>query len=176
MRNLQIFVVVCMFLLTGCGPSAQEIVEAQQRTEQARVDAQRTHDRAEIVRVLTLDDRTRSITDLARRVVIMQNIDTSACPPEFRTAYLDHIDAWSYLVKVRQARMELASDGSIEDALLLSLLASSNDTNATSVEDLVHSDDSLKKVEEIASERIDETFRTVQKIAIHYGAELATSH
>ncbi|SEB97749.1 hypothetical protein [Terriglobus roseus] len=172
MRIFGAILVIGLCFTSGCGPTADEVVAAQQRLEQSRVEAQRLQYKAAVERVLQLDDRTSAIRDLPQRVSAMKNIDTSECPPEFRSAYLDHTDAWLELARARQARSELASDGSIESTLIRSLFASANGSSETPVEDLLRSDAGLAQMESNASQRISSTFAVVQKIAFQYGAAL----
>lgn len=175
MRFSAAILVIVLLLTAGCGPSAQEVAAEQQRLEQARVAVQRTQFKVAIERVLQSDDRTGSVQDLERRVQAMQRIDTSDCPSEFRSAYLDHIDAWIDLARAKQARSELASDGSIETTLLRSLFASLNNSSETPVEDLLRSDAGLAQVEASASQRVHDTFTAVQKVAFQYGASLPSN-
>jgi hypothetical protein len=172
MRIFASILVMALYLTAGCRPSAQEVAAEQQRIEQARVAVQRTQYKAAIEHVLRLDDRTGPLQDINQRIHLMQNIDTSDCPSEFRFAYLDHTDAWQDLARVKQARTELASDGSIETTLLRSLFASVNNSSETPVEDLLRSDAGLAQMESNASQRVRDTFTLVQKIAFQYGAAL----
>ncbi len=122
--------------------------------------------------VLQADAQTASITDDTRHAQAMRAIDTSACPSDFRAAYLDHIFAWERYAKVTKAIADLNSEDSVNVTLAFSALTALLGGSGTPILDHIHAAERLDELKAEASGQIHTTFERVQVVATAYGATL----
>jgi hypothetical protein len=103
----------------------------------------------------------------------MRKIDLSDCPPEFRVAYMKHIEAWEEAAKVRQAKTEL--DNQADAAAAAGVLATLFDSNATPWNDHLRAEQEVQRLDVLASADIHSTWETLEQIASKYGAQVPQS-
>lgn len=161
--------------LAACDRSSQDgsaaataAAEAQQQARQA--EAERIAGAIEAV--LTSDTATASIVDDTRHAATMRTIDTSACPADFRAAYLDHVFAWERYAKVQKAIADLNSDDSVGVTLAFSALNGLLGGGGTPILDHIHASQRLNELRDEASAQVRATYERVQVLATGYGAAL----
>jgi hypothetical protein len=100
----------------------------------------------------------------------MRTIDLSDCPPEFRVAYMEHIEAWEELVKVSQAKNELDSEA--DAAAAAGFLSTLFSMNTTPWRDHVRAEAEVQRLGVAATADVHSTWETVEQIASKYGAQV----
>lgn len=161
----------CNSAAPGATSDAAASVAAQQQAQKA--EAERVAGAIEAA--LHADAQTGSISDDTQRAQAMRAIDTSACPPDFRAAYLDHIFAWERYAKVTKAISDLNSDDSVNVTLALSALTALLGGSGTPILDHIQAAERLDELKAEANGQIRATFERVQVVATGYGATLPNS-
>jgi len=162
MRNIIKLTSFCTFLvlIQSCGPSEAEL----RKKEMARYAIA-------INKVLQQDTRTSSGNDGNHYYKLtsakMRMIDLSACPPDFRQAYLSHIHAWENAAKIEEAIAEYGTRAS--GAMIGGALSSFFDSKETPFSDYIEEGESLNRLGQRASASIKSTFQKVESIAGYYG-------
>lgn len=114
-------------------------------------------ERSCIQRVLQEDQGAGSHDDPAEVVARMKAISMTGCPADFREAYYDHIRAWQMKRDVKAALDGITpAEGFLDGAIKVLGVA------ALATRDLD------------ASQQISTTFRDVERLAVRYGARLAS--
>ncbi len=98
----------------------------------------------------------------------MRRVDLSGCPQDFRDAYLKHVHAWDEKVAVHQAKAELDDQAGAD--LTMGVLAGLFGSDATPIGDHVQKEQELDRLDDVADNDIEITWRNVQDVALQYGA------
>ena len=127
---------------------------------------------ASIESVLQQDSLTeQGATSIAEVVKRMRAIDLSSCPPDFRSAYVQHIHAWESAAAIEQEYAAFNNRYNSGGALMESFFRGV-------VFDFGMVGESNEALEKIAnhqqqvSSEIRNTFHTVENIAVEHGANL----
>lgn len=165
--------------LTGCATPSESsqlalMAQVQQARERERVERERF--RLAINTALALDDQTQAGgVDTSQVVVRMKAIDTSACPNDFRAAYLTHIHAWESLADAKRKSAELDryinSGDAIPEAVLRILLGDM----FGKINELIQAKRILDERVELARIDVRTTFHRATEVAMTYGATVPAS-
>jgi hypothetical protein len=151
--------------------------EIAEREEQAKRDREiaerqeRERNKTNIETVLAEDAKTnvgaQSVAEVVER---MRDIDTSACPGDFRSAYLTHIHAWQDLADVERNviafKKEANSDGVVVEAFIRGFLGDP----LGKVNEIEAAQTQLQRDYKEARSSIRQTFNHVEDVALSYGA------
>lgn len=128
--------------------------------------------RESILRVLQQDSEASKRTnfDNITTPIEMRKIDLINCPTDFATAYTKHIHAWEDASEIQKAQNELKENG--KDALALAVIARLSGSNATPILDYIESENELKRLSKITSQKISDTWRDIELISLEYGIQI----
>lgn len=124
--------------------------------------------------VMNADAEIRA-TGASVQAATMREIDTTACPADFRQVYELHIQAWEDTARVEAAQARLNNDENVNATIIASMIAGVFGTGDTPIRDHLQAEDELKRLRSVASERIRETYNQVKVAAVGYGATLPNS-
>lgn len=146
----------------------------QDAKKSERMEQQKLAFKTSIISLLQSDSKIGSISngDCTKQAAAMRVLDLSQCPSDFATAYVAHIHAWEYAAKIQRARAKLNSDESVQDILISEGLNEALGTDAHPLIDALEADNELKKLANVALDKITETYNRVELIATSYGASL----
>jgi len=125
-----------------------------------------------ITKVLQQDKETEGIKDDGQRIKQMRDIDLSECPEDFRGAYVDNIHAWEDAAPIDVALAQLQSKSVRDDATLAGILATLFNSEKTPYSDWQDAIEGLKQKRREASDKINDTWKIVENIAVKYGGKL----
>lgn len=169
-----VFIVVCilvgLLILGGAGAGAWFWLI---KTRSEAMDIKTRSEAMEIEQVLEQDARCKQgATSIAEVVGRMKAIDTSACPNDFRAAYLAHLHAWEAMADLEQEAIALKKEhesvGTMLEGFIRGLLG---DPFGKAREIMDARGDLQKKIKE-ADKQIKLTFQRVQEIAVAHGARV----
>ena len=103
----------------------------------------------------------------------MKLVDLSDCPPDFREAYSEHIQAWEEVAEVHAAKEKL--DGDEDAAAIGGILTSIAGSDATPWADHVRAEERVAELGRQASADVSSTWRNVENVAYKYGAQVQSS-
>lgn len=150
--------------------------EDARAAEQARLEAQAqalaAANKACVQSVLDADAAVSFKSEPDVQAQKMREIDTSACPGDFRRAYELHIQAWENKGRIAQAWARLNSEDNINGTFAASMFAGIFGTNDTPIKDHLAAERELKRLAAIAGQNINDTFDEVKAISVGYGATL----
>lgn len=141
-------VVLSALLLFSCGESKSER-EARERAERE---------------VQELAER-----ELGLRASKLRGFNLSRCPPDYRDAFLVHIQAYERADELDKALKTLNSDENAGRVLIGSAISHLFDLRTTPFQDALEAEQELKKQLEIAKAEIKQTKNIVDRIAVAYG-------
>ncbi|MBC7553053.1 MAG: hypothetical protein H7257_03645 [Taibaiella sp.] len=158
--------VILWLLMTSC--FNQEAKKSEQ------LEQQKLALKTSITSLLQSDIKISGISngDCTKQAAAMRVLDLSQCPSEFATAYVAHIHAWEYAAKIQRARAKLNSDESVQDILISEGLKEALGTDSNPLIDALEADNELKKLANVATDRVTETYNRLELIATRYGASL----
>ena len=103
----------------------------------------------------------------------MKLVDLSDCPPDFREAYSEHIQAWEEAAEAHAAKEKLDSE---EDAAALGgILTSISGSDATPWADHVQAEKRVVELGRKASADVSSTWQNVEDMAFKYGVQMQSS-
>jgi hypothetical protein len=143
--------VLGLLLLVGCGRSSSAIpIEA----------------------VLAADAQSQiGATTVADVVGKLRAIDLTACPNDFREAYLAHIHAWELMLQVENELVQFNANFNSGTAYLEAFVRGFLLDFGMAGEAIAAENDLRAKQQQAAAE-IGSTFRKVEQLAVKYGAFL----
>jgi len=132
--------------------------------------------KAAIEQVLRQDavsnDGTTSVADVVER---MRAIDTSACPNDFRAAYLAHVHAWEKLAGVERDAIALKADSESAGAMVEAFIRGFLGDPLGPINEDIDARNQLQARYQEASREVQATFHRVEEIAVSYGASLPSA-
>lgn len=184
---------VAALFVIGCSPSApttsapetavSPVADAQ--TAQAARDAEIQREKDEQARiaretqaavqaVLDADVVAGSASDSATVAARMAAIDLANTPGEFRSAYLDHTEAWRQLGRVDTALAQLKSDEGMQTAAAKALLSTIFGTPDTPFSDQLAAINELQRRRPEFREAVVSSYAAVKSAAARYLASPRT--
>ncbi len=100
----------------------------------------------------------------------MRRLDLSACPDDFRVAYVRHIHAWDTVAAVQQAKAKLDSEE--DTAALAGLFATLADSAETPWTDHLQAEQKAAYLQRVVNAAVVSTWHDVEDVATRYGARL----
>lgn len=104
----------------------------------------------------------------------MRKIDTSACPRDFRSAYLAHVHAWELMAGVEADAKAFKSKNDPADVFVESLIRSFLGDPLGKAHEIRDEHNQLQKRYKEATQQVQATFHRVEDIAVAQGAALPT--
>ncbi|HYI63259.1 MAG TPA: hypothetical protein VEW71_00085 [Allosphingosinicella sp.] len=120
--------------------------------------------------VLVVDRQTSGHGNQPSRVTAMRAIDLSATPTDFRQAFLEHVFAWERRVRAQQAWTQLTSRGDEGEILVGGILCEVLACPENPIANRLDAEARLQQEMRTADGEIGATYREVQRIAVHHGA------
>jgi hypothetical protein len=166
----------------GAAQRAAEKAAEQARLDkenQARIDKEnaereeRQRIKTSIESVLAQDAKTNAGAQSVAEVVDrMRLIDTSACPADFRSAYLDHLYAWKSLADVESNAIAFKKEANSDAVAVEAFIRGYLGDPLGKVNELDAAQTQLQRDYKDARASISQTFHRVEDVAITYGADL----
>jgi hypothetical protein len=111
-------------------------------------------------------------TSVAEVVGRMKAIDTSACPNDFRAAYLAHLHAWEMMADVEQEAIALKNESEPAGAEVESVIRGFLGDPFGKASEIMDAQGELQKKFKDAAQQVKLTFHRVEEIAVAHGAHL----
>ncbi len=129
--------------------------------------------REEMERVLKEDQLAAlNPSSVAKVVLKMRAIETSACPQDFRLAYLKHIHAWESLAAVEEEAKRFNQNYNSSGAMVESFIRGLYFDVFGKTQEAIAAHKQLQQNYSKAIDEVRFTYHEVEKIAVGYGAEL----
>ena len=149
----------------------QQQVEREKQEERQREERQFAGYKAAIISVIEQQQRAIQSSDLPARLEKLREINTSDCPPEFRTAFVDFIYDLEQVHQVDIQRNRLASDDSVNSVLVTQLIQIFTKSENSAVGDALTDDQKLIKARELWIQQGNEADRALGRVAAYYGIQ-----
>jgi hypothetical protein len=124
---------------------------------------------AEAIKKVIHEDSLTGTDPTPGHAAAMRRIDLSACPDEFREAYVRHIQAWDTRAQVEAARIAL--ENGTGAAMVGGALATLFDSAATPFADHARRLEMNKQDAAAARAAITSTWNEVEAVASRYGVQ-----
>lgn len=149
----------------------QQQVEREKQEERQREERQFSVYKAAITSVIDQQQRAIQSSGLPARLEKLRQIDTSDCPPDFRTAFVDFIYDLEQVHQVDMQRNRLASDDSVNSVLVTQLIQIFTKSDNSAVGDALTDDQKLIKARELWIQQGNEADRALGRVAAYYGIQ-----
>lgn len=128
---------------------------------------------AAIEQVLEADATcNQGVTSVAEVVIRMRAVDTSACPNDFRSAYLAHVHAWDMMADVEREAISLKAESESADAMIEAFIRGFLGDPFGKVNEIGEAKNQLQRSFKEAARQVKVTFHRVEEIAVAHGASL----
>ena len=125
----------------------------------------------EVINQVLEDDHAAGQLGTARETAqAMGRIDLDAAPPDFRTAYTEHVYAWATMAKVESALAALPAEGAAQSTLPEPVTAYFRDRGTTAIRTGEDAERQLAQDERTAQLAIESTWMEVLRVARGHGA------
>jgi hypothetical protein len=104
----------------------------------------------------------------------MRAIDTSACPNDFRSAYLGHVHAWDMMADMEREAVELKNQSESAATIVESFIRGFLGNPFGKAGEPGDAQSQLQKRFKEAAQQIKLTFHHVEEVAVAHGARLPT--
>jgi hypothetical protein len=135
-----------------------------------------THQGSTESRIATVLDKdadvTTGVTTVAEVVAKMRALDLTGCPNDFSAAYLAHIHAWETLADVESDVSAFKSESESGAVFVESMIRGFLGDPFGKVIEISDAQSALQQRAHAANQKIQETYRRVEEIAVLHGASL----
>ena len=153
-HNFPSFIIALCFLVvvSGCSSSSRK-------------------NRIAIQNVLDQDAKvTINATNVAQVVSRMRAIDFSACPGDFREAYVAHIQVWEMLAQVEAQAKQYDANFNSSDAMFEAFIRGAMGDPYGKANESIIASNHIQQNYQQAIFQINSTYNRVEQIAVKYGA------
>ena len=173
-HTIQLAILAITFLLSvlACTDDKSKADNEQQSLFFQQQEEQRQMHISSINAVLDEDSKIRSISNGDPTITAeeMRKIDLSNCPTDFSTAFVAHIHAWEDDAKISKAKEELNKDDGL--AVAFGILTTLFKDEITPFSDHMEAHRRIDELAQQTKEKINETWKQVELIAVNYGGPL----
>jgi hypothetical protein len=150
----------------------------QQAEEQQRAQAQALAYRNAITAVLGqgAEIGKQYSGNPAAIATALRQLDALGCPRDFAVALLENIQAWEDLAGIQQALNHIRSDDNVKEVAGMEIIQRLFGAEASALDHALEWEKKLTAASIDAGEKIHNTYKGLERIAVAYGATLPQTH
>lgn len=149
----------------------QQQSERQKQEERQRQEEQLAAYKAAIQIALQEMGKTLDAPDVPIRVAALRQIDTTACPPDYRTAFVDYTYDLEQVDLIDVQRARLSSSENMDAVLFTQLVQILTKSDNSSIGDALTEDQKLLKAREAWIQQGTEADRALERVSALHGVQ-----